>query len=104
MTKKHKAASIYARASTDKQKVEMQLNELRQFVVRSDWTGHRQYVGQSYTGANTNRPAFTGNDRNIKADSPEVMRLAEARTLFEARVFKGLVVLATGYAEKILSD
>ena len=41
--------------------------------------------------------------RNIKADSPEVMRLAGARTIFKARVFKGLVVLATGYAEKILS-
>lgn len=42
--------------------------------------------------------------RNIKADSPQVMRLAGAKTLFEARVFKGLVVLATGYAEKILSE
>jgi DNA invertase Pin-like site-specific DNA recombinase len=58
MTKKHKNVAIYAQVSTDKQKVDMQLNELRQFVARSCWPVHREYNDHSFTGANTNRPAF----------------------------------------------
>ncbi len=58
MPKKHKTAAIYARVSTDKQKVDMQLIELRQFAARSGWTVYREYIDQSFTGANTNRPAF----------------------------------------------
>lgn len=53
-----KTVAIYARVSTDKQKVDMQLNELRQFAVRSGWAVHREYIDQSFTGASTNRPAF----------------------------------------------
>jgi hypothetical protein len=37
--------------------------------------------------------------RHIKTASPLIMRSAGARSLFEARVFKRLVVLATEYAE-----
>ena len=37
--------------------------------------------------------------RQIKTASPLIMRSAGARSLFEARVFKRLVVLATEYAE-----
>jgi DNA invertase Pin-like site-specific DNA recombinase len=59
MPKKHKTAAIYARVSTDKQKVDMQLNELRQFAARSGWTIYQEYIDQTFTGANTNRPAFT---------------------------------------------
>ena len=40
--------------------------------------------------------------RHIKAASPVVMRSAGARSLFGARVFKQLVVLATEYAELTL--
>ena len=47
MTKRpHKTVAIYTRVSTDKQKVDMQLNELRQFVARSGWTIHREYIDQ----------------------------------------------------------
>jgi site-specific DNA recombinase len=53
-----KTVAIYARVSTDKQKVDMQLNGLRQFAVRSGWTVHREYIDQSFTGASMNRPAF----------------------------------------------
>lgn len=53
-----KSVAIYARVSTDKQKVDMQLAELRQFVTRSGWTVYKEYTDQA-TGANTKRPAFT---------------------------------------------
>jgi DNA invertase Pin-like site-specific DNA recombinase len=58
MTKQKKTVAIYARVSTDKQKVDMQLGELRQFAARSGWTIYKEYIDQSFTGANTNRPAF----------------------------------------------
>ncbi len=58
MNIKNKTAVIYARVSTDKQKVDMQLNELRQFATRSGWKIYEEYIDQNYTGGNTNRPAF----------------------------------------------
>ena len=58
MTNQKKAVAIYARVSTDKQKVDMQLGELREFAARSGWTIYTEYIDQSFTGANTNRPAF----------------------------------------------
>ena len=36
----------------------MQLDELRQLASRCGWTVYREYIHQSFTGANTNRPAF----------------------------------------------
>lgn len=59
MNKQKKTVAIYARVSTDKQKVDMQLNELRQFTARSGWTIYQEFIDQSFTGANTNRPAFS---------------------------------------------
>jgi DNA invertase Pin-like site-specific DNA recombinase len=58
MSKQTKNAVIYARVSTDRQNVDMQLNELRQFAGRSGWQVFEEYIDQNHTGANTNRPAF----------------------------------------------
>jgi DNA invertase Pin-like site-specific DNA recombinase len=57
MTKKSKTAAVYARVSTDKQKVDMQLRELRKFAARSGFKIYKEYLDQA-TGANTKRPAL----------------------------------------------
>ena len=59
MNPPQKTVAIYARVSTDKQAVDMQLSELRDFVKRSNWKIYKKYIDQGYTGANTKRPAFT---------------------------------------------
>ena len=53
-----KTVAIYARVSTDKQRAEMQLNELRGFAQRSDWTIYQEFVDEGFSGADTKRPAF----------------------------------------------
>jgi DNA invertase Pin-like site-specific DNA recombinase len=53
-----KTVAIYARVSTDRQKVDLQLSELRQFAKRSRWRVFREFVDEGYTGSNTKRPAF----------------------------------------------
>jgi DNA invertase Pin-like site-specific DNA recombinase len=55
---KIKTVAVYARVSTDKQKVDMQLRELGDFVKRSGWKIYKKFIDQGYTGANTKRPAF----------------------------------------------
>ena len=59
LRKQTKTAAIYARVSTDRQKVDMQLHELRQFAARSGWNIYKEYIDQNYSGGNTKRPAFT---------------------------------------------
>ncbi|MBF0466982.1 MAG: recombinase family protein [Nitrospirae bacterium] len=54
-----KTVAIYARVSTDKQKVDMQLRELRAFVQRSGWSIYEEFIDQGYTGADIKRPALT---------------------------------------------
>ena len=55
---KKKTAAIYARVSTDKQKVDMQLEELKAYIHKRGFkTGHL-YVDQGLTGGNLQRPAF----------------------------------------------
>jgi DNA invertase Pin-like site-specific DNA recombinase len=56
---KKKTVAVYARVSTDKQKVDMQLQELNDFIKRSGWRLYKQYVDHGYTGANTQRPDFS---------------------------------------------
>jgi DNA invertase Pin-like site-specific DNA recombinase len=58
MTTPNKIVAIYARVSTDKQKVDMQLRELRDYVARSDWTIFEEFIDKNATGGNTKRPAF----------------------------------------------
>lgn len=55
---KNKTVAIYARVSTDKQKVDMQLSDLREYVERAGWTIHQEFIDQGYTGKNISRPAF----------------------------------------------
>ena len=50
--------AIYARVSTTKQKTELQLIELRDYVKRSKWEIYKEYIDEGYSGANTKRPAF----------------------------------------------
>ena len=56
---KKKTVAVYARVSTDKQKVDMQLQELSDFIKRSGWKLYKQYIDHGYTGANTKRPDFS---------------------------------------------
>ena len=53
-----KSVAIYARVSTDKQKVQMQLAELREYAQRAGWKIYREFVDEGYTGKDTSRPAF----------------------------------------------
>ena len=55
---KRKTAAIYARVSTDKQKVEMQVVELKTYVKRRGFKAGQVYIDQGYTGGNIQRPAF----------------------------------------------
>jgi DNA invertase Pin-like site-specific DNA recombinase len=59
MSEQQKTVAIYARVSTNRQAVDMQLAELRSFVKRSAWQIHKEYIDLWYTGANTKRLAFT---------------------------------------------
>ena len=53
-----KAVAIYARVSTDRQAVDMQLHELKEYVERRGWNLHREFIDQGYSGSDTKRPAF----------------------------------------------
>ncbi len=55
---KNKSVAIYARVSTDKQKVDLQLEELKSYIERSGWTLYKEFIDQGFTGRNTSRPAF----------------------------------------------
>ncbi len=53
-----KSIAIYARVSTDKQAVDMQLSELRDYVKRAGWSTFQEFVDEGFSGKNTKRPAF----------------------------------------------
>ena len=55
-------AAIYARVSTDDQKCELQLEELRRYCLARDWTAI-EYVDEGFSGTKASRPAL---DRLMK--------------------------------------
>jgi DNA invertase Pin-like site-specific DNA recombinase len=59
---------IYARVSTDDQRCEMQLTELREYAARSGWTIAHEYIDQGYSGSKSDRPALMQlmRDANMK--------------------------------------
>lgn len=59
MTKTKKTVAIYARVSTDKQAVDMQLAELQDYLKKREWGIYQEYIDQGYSGGNTKRPAFS---------------------------------------------
>lgn len=50
--------AIYARVSTEDQKCEMQLAELREFAGRAGWTVAEEYIDHGFSGAKADRPAL----------------------------------------------
>ncbi len=48
--------AIYARVSTSDQSCDMQLHELRQYVVKRDWQVFGEYVDTGFSGAASSRP------------------------------------------------
>lgn len=50
--------AIYARVSTDKQDVAMQLRELREYIKKRKWSVFKEFIDRGYTGSNIKRPAF----------------------------------------------
>jgi len=51
--------TLYARVSTDKQSVDMQINELKDFIKRRGWRLHKIFTDKGYSGKNTKRPSFS---------------------------------------------
>lgn len=53
-----KTVGIYARVSTDRQTVDMQIHELKEYVKRRGWNLYKEFIDQGYSGSDTKRPAF----------------------------------------------
>lgn len=74
MTPKTPLVALYARVSTDDQRCDLQLNELRAYCERRGWAIYAEYVDTGWSGA--------------KADRPQLLRLMNA-----ARMHKFDVVM-----------
>jgi DNA invertase Pin-like site-specific DNA recombinase len=48
--------ALYARVSTEDQRCDLQLNELRAYVERRGWTLYGEYVDTGWSGAKKSRP------------------------------------------------
>jgi DNA invertase Pin-like site-specific DNA recombinase len=48
--------ALYARVSTDDQRCDLQLNELREFCARRGWQIYGEYVDTGWSGAKKDRP------------------------------------------------
>jgi len=53
---KQPSCALYARVSTEDQRCDLQLNELRAYVERRGWTLHGEYVDTGWSGAKKSRP------------------------------------------------
>jgi DNA invertase Pin-like site-specific DNA recombinase len=51
-------AGLYARVSTNDQKCEMQLREMREYCKRREWEIEGEYVDKAQSGSKTSRPAL----------------------------------------------
>lgn len=50
--------AIYCRVSTNDQDCQLQLRELRDYVVRRGWTVADEYIDEGFSGAKASRPAL----------------------------------------------
>lgn len=53
-----KTVAIYARVSTDRETVDMQIHELKEYIKRRGWNLYREFIDLGYSGSDTKRPAF----------------------------------------------
>src|SRR5215831_9047893 len=51
-------AAIYARVSTTDQNCELQLTELREYILRHKWENVGEYIDTGWSGAKASRPEF----------------------------------------------
>jgi DNA invertase Pin-like site-specific DNA recombinase len=79
---KKKTVAVYARVSTDKQKVDMQLQELNEFIKRSGWKLYKQYIDHGLTGANTKRPDFLRFQISISKSAPKILLMLLSQHVF----------------------
>ncbi len=86
---KKKSAVIYARVSTSRQKVDLQLEELKKLIRRSGWKLYKVYVDEGFSGKDTKRPAF--NEMMIAAQRREFEILAVWKFDRLSRSLKDLV-------------
>ena len=66
-------AAIYARVSTDRQNVDLQLEELREYIRRRGWKNCAEHVDNGFTGSDTRRPAFTEMMKNARKRKFDVL-------------------------------
>lgn len=62
--------AIYARVSTQDQNCEMQLRELREYVIRREWPTALEFVDAGFSGSKASRPAL---DKLMKAASSHLI-------------------------------
>ena len=53
-----KTAAIYARVSTDKQKVDMQVEELKAYIRKRGFQAGQLYIDHGFSGGSLQRPSF----------------------------------------------
>jgi hypothetical protein len=75
-------AAIYTRVSTTDQKCEMQLAELREYVLRRAWELAGEHVDTGWSGAKASRPEFDRLMRDASQRKLDVILLLEAGSVW----------------------